>query len=72
MALDPNRQEFLETGARSYLQATAAIAMFQRHDQNFAQQDSRRDPAWYRPLLELNFACISMAMRDSAWRYAEE
>lgn len=47
MALDRNRQEFLETGARSYIQGTAAIAMFQRE----VSQACRRTLTKHRPEL---------------------
>ena len=39
MPLDPNRQEFLETGARSYLQGAAAMAMFQRETYQVCQRE---------------------------------
>ncbi len=39
MALDPNRLQFLETGARSYLQGAAAIAMFQQEVYRVCRQE---------------------------------
>jgi|GEM_PF-5404133 hypothetical protein len=47
MVLDPNRQEFLEFAARSYIQATAAMAMFQRE----VYQACRRALTKHRPEL---------------------